>query len=187
SSRSRSGHRLQMTPIRPIPAARRQVTTREISACHPPSDSFPTHAANPRTLSQEQLGLKSDHAMQFAEVKPPRSSRPTWGRTHSSVPPSEARPKLLGGAAVHRCDHGPVDSSQEASSQEWQSAFNVRTLVLRSPRSRLPRRIRSHQYKLSRPCVSQLLPSLLLNGCRVGLQRSNLINVLIVFLLQAFN
>ena len=95
----------------------------------------------------------------------------------------------LCGAALHRCHHRPVDSSQQASSQNGNllSMFKVRSLVLRPPRSRLPRRIRSHQHKLPWPRVSQLLPSLLLNRCRVRLQRSDLVNVLIVFLLQPFN
>src|ERR1035437_10400139 len=78
-----------MTPRPPSKSEHRQVTTREISACNPPLDSFP-HILRFPTLSQEELRVGCERFFQPAPTF--RSWRGRWG---SSAENRERRTPLL--------------------------------------------------------------------------------------------
>src|SRR5271157_4345986 len=116
-----------MTPRRPALATRRQVTTREVSACHPPR-LVPTRDAISELYHRRSRG---------------------WAPNHSF---NQHLPVVLGAAGG------------------W-------------PRGR----IGSNVNNFSTASVVKLLAGFLLDGGGIGFERSDLVDVLAVFLLQAFD
>src|ERR1039458_4419652 len=119
-----------MTPRPPIQSTPQQVTTREVSACHPPTDWFPHMVRTPALYHRRAF---ADRCRSNGEL---------------AVPPLLF---VIPGAGV--------------GGLLW--------------------RIRGNVNNFSAPSVVELLARFLLDGSRVGFERSDLLDVLTVFVPQA--